>query len=216
MFSSKLFANMRLNFEGHPIPLLPAMLLHAQAGEGAKVAIQAVPQHMPTPAQPQDHLSTPPRQQTFDYHALVLKHGQSSYQNTASFSRSHETATGPFTNVEEEPLGDSFNMSPQGPLKLLLQTKKRKMVVSDFDQEEGEKQDVDLDALRALANAAIALMANLSHYGSDDLAEVHNQDNVTHNVINQVVQAMPLSEKSNIVNQSETEITSDSNIIPYS
>nr|GEY70450.1 hypothetical protein [Tanacetum cinerariifolium] len=63
---------------------------------------------------------------------------------------------------------------------------------------------------------AVALMANLSHYGSDDLAEVHNQDNVIHNVINQVVQAMPLSEQSNIVNQSETKITSDSNIIPYS
>nr|GEX93350.1 putative reverse transcriptase domain-containing protein [Tanacetum cinerariifolium] len=34
----------------------------------------------------------------------------------------------------------------------------------------------------------VALMANLSHYGFDDLAEVHNQDNVTHNVINQDVQ----------------------------
>nr|GEY63580.1 hypothetical protein [Tanacetum cinerariifolium] len=45
---------------------------------------------------------------------------------------------------------------------------------------------------------------------------VHNQDNVTHNVINQAVQAMPLFEQLNIVNQSETEITSDSNIILYS
>nr|GEW20198.1 hypothetical protein [Tanacetum cinerariifolium] len=62
----------------------------------------------------------------------------------------------------------------------------------------------------------VALMANLSHYGSDDLAEVHNQDNVTHYVSNQAVQAMSLSEQPNIVNQSETEITSDSNIIPYS
>nr|GEW13632.1 hypothetical protein [Tanacetum cinerariifolium] len=43
-----------------------------------------------------------------------------------------------------------------------------------------------------------ALMANLSHYGSDDLAEVHNQDNVTHNLINQAVQAMSLSKQSNI------------------
>nr|GFB95195.1 hypothetical protein [Tanacetum cinerariifolium] len=31
----------------------------------------------------------------------------------------------------------------------------------------------------------IALMANLSHYGSDNLAEVHNPDNVIHNVIDQ-------------------------------
>nr|GEY69030.1 hypothetical protein [Tanacetum cinerariifolium] len=62
----------------------------------------------------------------------------------------------------------------------------------------------------------IALMANLSHYGSDNLAEVHNPDNVTNNVINQAVQAMPISKQSNIMNQSETEITSDSNIIPDS
>nr|GFC61502.1 hypothetical protein [Tanacetum cinerariifolium] len=42
--------------------------------------------------------------------------------------------------------------------------------------------------------AKVALMENLSHYGLDDLSEVHNQDNVTHNLINQVVQAMLLFE----------------------
>nr|GEV38236.1 hypothetical protein [Tanacetum cinerariifolium] len=73
--------------------------------------------------------------------------------------------------------------------------------------------DSDSDEIN---NAKVAVMANLSHYGFDDLAEVHNQNIVTHNLINQVVQAMLLSEQSNIVNQSETEITSDSNIIPYS
>nr|GFC18710.1 hypothetical protein [Tanacetum cinerariifolium] len=65
-------------------------------------------------------------------------------------------------------------------------------------------------------SSKIALMANLSHYGSDNLAEVHNQDNVTNNLIDQDVQAISTSEQSNIMNQSETEITSDSNIIPYS
>ncbi|GJR80193.1 hypothetical protein Tco_0150978 [Tanacetum coccineum] len=67
-----------------------------------------------------------------------------------------------------------------------------------------------------LNTAKVALMANLSHYGSDALSEVHNHDNVNNNIINQVVQAMPSSEQSNVVNHSETEITSDSNIIPYS
>nr|GEU49780.1 hypothetical protein [Tanacetum cinerariifolium] len=62
----------------------------------------------------------------------------------------------------------------------------------------------------------IALMANLSHYGSDNLAEVHNQDNVINNLIDQDVQATSTSEQSNILNQLETEITSDSNIISYS
>nr|GEX92985.1 hypothetical protein [Tanacetum cinerariifolium] len=78
----------------------------------------------------------------------------------------------------------------------------------------------DLDAYDSncdeINSAKIALMMNLSHYGSDNLAEVHNPDNVTNNVLNQAVQAMPIFEQSNIMNQSKTKITSDSNIIPYS
>ncbi|GKB63085.1 hypothetical protein Tco_0919271 [Tanacetum coccineum] len=73
--------------------------------------------------------------------------------------------------------------------------------------------DSDYDELNT---AKVALMANLSHYGSDAFVEVHNPDNVYNNMINQAVQAMPSSEQSNVVNQLETKITSDSNIIPYS
>ncbi|GJY23553.1 hypothetical protein Tco_0397211 [Tanacetum coccineum] len=39
---------------------------------------------------------------------------------------------------------------------------------------------------------------------------------MNNNMINQAVQVMPSSEQSNVVNHSETEITNDSNIIPYS
>ncbi|GKD91978.1 hypothetical protein Tco_1371815, partial [Tanacetum coccineum] len=57
-------------------------------------------------------------------------------------------------------------------------------------------QDDDLDAYDSdcdeLNTSKVPLMANLSLYGSDALAE------------------------SNVVTHSETEITSDSNIIPYS
>ncbi|GJY95443.1 hypothetical protein Tco_0511804 [Tanacetum coccineum] len=67
-----------------------------------------------------------------------------------------------------------------------------------------------------LNTAKIALMVNLSHYGLDALAEVNNHDNVDNNMMNQVRQALPSSEQSSVVNNSETEITSDSNIIPYS
>ncbi|GKF14466.1 hypothetical protein Tco_0055928, partial [Tanacetum coccineum] len=67
-----------------------------------------------------------------------------------------------------------------------------------------------------LNSAKVALMANLSYYGSDALAKIHNHDNVNNNMINQAMQVMPSSEQSNVVNHSETEITSDSNIIPYS
>nr|GEY91741.1 hypothetical protein [Tanacetum cinerariifolium] len=78
----------------------------------------------------------------------------------------------------------------------------------------------DLDAYDSncdeLNSAKIALMANLSYYESDNLAEVHNQDNVYNNVLYQDVQETSTSEQSNILHQSETEITSDSNIISYS
>ncbi|GJT15189.1 putative ribonuclease H-like domain-containing protein [Tanacetum coccineum] len=56
--------------------------------------------------------------------------------------------------------------------------------------------DYDCDELNS---AKIALMANLSRNGSDALTEI-----------------MTSFEQSNDVSQSETEITSDSNIIPYS
>ncbi|GJW02946.1 putative ribonuclease H-like domain-containing protein, partial [Tanacetum coccineum] len=73
--------------------------------------------------------------------------------------------------------------------------------------------DSDCDELNT---AKVALMENLSHYGSDVLAKVHNPDNIDSNMINQDVQARSSSEQSSVVNHSETEITSDSYIIPYS
>ncbi|GJV38694.1 retrovirus-related pol polyprotein from transposon TNT 1-94 [Tanacetum coccineum] len=78
----------------------------------------------------------------------------------------------------------------------------------------------DLDAYDSgydeLNTAKVALMVNLSHYSSDALTEVHDHDNVNNKMINQVVQAMPSSEQSNVINYSKTKITSDNNIIPYS
>nr|GFC71607.1 hypothetical protein [Tanacetum cinerariifolium] len=82
-----------------------------------------------------------------------------------------------------------------------------------YQADDLDAYDSDCDAKNS---TRIALMANLSHYGSDNLAKVHNPDNVTNNVIDQVMQAMPISEQSTIMNQSDTKITSDSNIIPYS
>ncbi|GJT93899.1 hypothetical protein Tco_1082744 [Tanacetum coccineum] len=234
--SSKLFANIKLNFEGQPMQLLANMLPQDQEGEGAGVAAQVVPpplpepipEPMPEPDQPQDRLSTPPRQQTSNPIAPIFEHGQSSDPNIASFSRVHETDDDPFTstNVEDEPLGGSFHASPprstQAPpaghtsggaedlitltalssvvstlvqkvnsletelkdtkklfkdvvgklvkkvkaMEVKLKTKKRKVVVSDSDQEEGGEQDVDLDALRALANAAVIVDSNIPPGGA--------------------------------------------------
>nr|GEY51342.1 hypothetical protein [Tanacetum cinerariifolium] len=82
-----------------------------------------------------------------------------------------------------------------------------------YQADDLDAYDSDCDEINS---AKISLMANLSHYGSDNLAEVHNQDNVTNNVIDQDVQSMSISKQSNLMNQSETRITSDRNIIPYS
>nr|GEV93747.1 hypothetical protein [Tanacetum cinerariifolium] len=54
-----------------------------------------------------------------------------------------------------------------------------------YQADDLDAYDSDCDEINT---AKIALMANLSHYGSDDLAEVHNHDNVNHNMINQAVQ----------------------------
>nr|GEW01715.1 retrovirus-related Pol polyprotein from transposon TNT 1-94 [Tanacetum cinerariifolium] len=75
-----------------------------------------------------------------------------------------------------------------------------------YQADDLDAYDSDCDELNS---AKIALMANLSHYGSDNLAEVHNQDTVYNNVLYQDVQATSTSGQSNILNQSETEITKE-------
>ncbi|GJW96558.1 hypothetical protein Tco_0178366 [Tanacetum coccineum] len=82
-----------------------------------------------------------------------------------------------------------------------------------YQADDLDAYDSDCDELNS---AKIALMANLSRNGSNALTEVHNSDNLTYDLINQSEQIMTSSDQSNDVNQTETEITSDSNIIPYS
>nr|GEV99517.1 putative ribonuclease H-like domain-containing protein [Tanacetum cinerariifolium] len=166
MFSSKLFVNMGLHFEGNPMPLLPAMLFQAQACEGAGVAAQAVPQHMPAPDQPQDHLSTTPRQQTFDpnalmnlWNALFICLHQGPLKLLPQKVNSLETKLKDHIKLFKDVVGKLVKKVKATEVK--LKTKKRKMVVSDSDQEDGGKQDVDLDALCTLANAAVTVDSNI-------------------------------------------------------
>ncbi|GJZ83093.1 hypothetical protein Tco_0648266 [Tanacetum coccineum] len=53
-------------------------------------------------------------------------------------------------------------------LEVKLKTKKRKVVLSDSDQEEGGEQAVDLDALIALANAAVSIDSNIPPGGASN------------------------------------------------
>ncbi|GJW64502.1 hypothetical protein Tco_0116386 [Tanacetum coccineum] len=224
--SSKLFANMKLNFVGQPMPLLDTMLSQAQEGEGAGADVQAVPPPIPETIpetrhesdHSQNHLFIPPRQQDTPPVAPVFEHGQRNDPNIASSLRVHET--------EDDSMGGSFHVSPprftqasptghtsggaedhitlsalssvvstlvqkvnsletrlKAHKKLFkdvvpklvkkvkalegkLKTKKRKVVLSDSDQEDGGEQAVDLDALIALANAAVTVDSTKSPGGA--------------------------------------------------
>nr|GEU48272.1 hypothetical protein [Tanacetum cinerariifolium] len=82
-----------------------------------------------------------------------------------------------------------------------------------YQADDLDTYDYDCDEINT---AKVALMANLSQYGLDVLTEVHAPDNMDNSMINQGVQVLMTLEQSSVVNHSETEITSDSNIIPYS
>nr|GFA44388.1 hypothetical protein [Tanacetum cinerariifolium] len=63
----------------------------------------------------------------------------------------------------------------------IAETQSTEYVVTNnaaYQADDLDAYDSDCDELNS---AKIALMVNLSHYGSDNLVEVHNQDNVTHN-----------------------------------
>nr|GEY12839.1 hypothetical protein [Tanacetum cinerariifolium] len=82
----------------------------------------------------------------------------------------------------------------------------------------GKQRDKAL-LVQALANGQVLQEEELEFLADTGIAEtskVQNQDNVYNNVLYQDVQKTSTSEQSNILNQSKTEITSDSNIISYS
>ncbi|GKB42565.1 hypothetical protein Tco_0887507 [Tanacetum coccineum] len=78
----------------------------------------------------------------------------------------------------------------------------------------------DLDAYDSncddVSNAKEVLMANLSNYGSDVILEVPHSKSYHNDLDNQSVHAMQDFEQTPVVDFSDNEITSDSNIIPYS
>nr|GEV75208.1 putative ribonuclease H-like domain-containing protein [Tanacetum cinerariifolium] len=203
-WSSYIFKGMVSNIRNAKKFLMYPRFLQAILGEGAGLAAQAVPQHMHAPDQPQDHLSTPSRQQTSDPNALVFKHGQNaplggSFHMSPPRSTQAPPAGQPLGGAEdpitltalsyvvstlvhkvnslETDLKDHKKLFKDVVGKLVkkvkamevkLKTKKRKMVVSDSDQKEGRKQDVDLDALRALANAAMTVDSNIPPGGASN------------------------------------------------
>ncbi|GJX64574.1 integrase, catalytic region, zinc finger, CCHC-type containing protein [Tanacetum coccineum] len=67
-----------------------------------------------------------------------------------------------------------------------------------------------------ISNAKAVLMANISNYGSDVISEVPHSETYLNDMENQGVHAMQDFEKTPVVDFTDNEIHSDSNIIPYS
>ncbi|GJR49095.1 hypothetical protein Tco_1317198 [Tanacetum coccineum] len=82
-----------------------------------------------------------------------------------------------------------------------------------FHTEDLDAYDSDCDDV---SNAKAVLMANLSSYCSDVLSEVPHSETSHNDMDNQSVHVMQDFEQTLIVDFLDNEITSDSNIIPYS
>nr|GEX31604.1 hypothetical protein [Tanacetum cinerariifolium] len=161
MFSSRLFANMRLNFKGHPMPLLPAMLLQAPTGEDEPLGGSF---HMSPPRSTQAPPAGQPSGGAED--PITLTALSSVVSTLVQKVNSLETKLKDHKKLFKDVVGKLVKKVKS--LEVKLMTKKRKMVVSDSDQDEGRKQDVDLDALRALANASVTVDSNIPPGGASN------------------------------------------------
>ncbi|GJW24169.1 hypothetical protein Tco_0037980 [Tanacetum coccineum] len=82
-----------------------------------------------------------------------------------------------------------------------------------FQIEDLDTYDSDCDDL---SNAQAVLMANISIYGSDVISKVPNSETYLNDMDNQSVHALQDFEQSPVMDFTDNEISSDSNIIPYS
>ncbi|GJR27073.1 mitogen-activated protein kinase 15-like protein isoform X2 [Tanacetum coccineum] len=82
-----------------------------------------------------------------------------------------------------------------------------------FQTEDLDTYDSDCDDL---STAQAVLMANISNYGSDVISEVPNSETYLNDMDNQSVHALQDFEQSPVMDFTDNEISSDSNIIPYS
>ncbi|GJS64595.1 hypothetical protein Tco_0679159 [Tanacetum coccineum] len=82
-----------------------------------------------------------------------------------------------------------------------------------FQTEDLDTYDSDCDDL---SSAQAILMANISNYGSDVISTVPNSKTYLNDMDNQSVHALKDFEQSPVIDFTNNEISSDSNIISYS
>ncbi|GKA83372.1 hypothetical protein Tco_0804967 [Tanacetum coccineum] len=111
-------------------------------------------------------------------------------------------------------LGNVLSQSDQGMLHDLgISTDQAQIIIphnAAFQTEDLDTYDSDCDDL---STAQAVLMANISNYGSDIISEVPNSETYLNDMDNQSVHVLHDFEQTPFT---DNEISSDSNIIPYS
>ncbi|GJR39185.1 hypothetical protein Tco_1214869 [Tanacetum coccineum] len=79
-----------------------------------------------------------------------------------------------------------------------------------YQADDLDAYDSDCDELNT---AKVTLMANLSHYGTNALSEVHNHDDMNNTMTNQVVHVLPSLEQSNIAVQNSKSFAQQDDLI---
>ncbi|GJS02063.1 integrase, catalytic region, zinc finger, CCHC-type containing protein [Tanacetum coccineum] len=158
--------------------------------------------------------SSNPRQQATIYDGKVTVQPVQGRQTTYAAGTTRKYTPGASgSNTGKQQTVICYNCKGEGHMSRQCTKPKRKRDDSWFKekvllvQAQAHGQILNEEELAFLADPDIP---------EDALAEVHNHDNMNNDVVNQAVQMMPSSQQSNVVNHSETKITSDSNIIPYS
>ncbi|GKA02537.1 reverse transcriptase domain-containing protein [Tanacetum coccineum] len=144
------------------------------------------------------------------YHSVSKwNHQTSSVQQIAY--QSPQVSTQPMT---ESPLVDSSFVVPvfsprDDPISFL----NKAMAFLFLKTEDLDTYDSDCDDI---SNAKAVLMANISNYGFDVISEVPHFETYLNDMENQSVHGMQDFEQTPVVDVTDNEITSDSNIISYS
>ncbi|GJZ91647.1 reverse transcriptase domain-containing protein [Tanacetum coccineum] len=154
----------------------------------------------------------------------LLQGRQNYYAVGTSGTRANTSGTGGRTSGQQRVV-KCFNCQREGHMARQCTEPKRKRDASWFRENvilveaQGNGKLLTEEELEFLADSGIvevALMANLSHYNSDVLSEVPHSKHTHNDMLNQSVQEMQYSEQTHLVDYPENEVTSDSNIIPYS
>ncbi|GJR66713.1 hypothetical protein Tco_0012778 [Tanacetum coccineum] len=129
----------------------------------------------------------------------------------------HELLNATTAKVKDIWLGNALSQSDQGmqhdPRIPASQTQTVIPHNAAFQTEDLDTYDSDCDDL---SSAQAVLMANISNYGSDVISEVPNSETYLNDMDNLSVHALHDFEQSPVMDFTNNDISSDSNIISYS